>query len=53
MCLHQVPAEHKDSLKDNLQNAMKWIEANFSSLQVTRGLVGIPLPYSSYSRMLV
>ena len=29
----KIPAEHKDSLKDNLKNALKWIEANFDSLQ--------------------
>ncbi len=30
----QVPAEHKDSMKDNLIKALAWIEANFGSLQV-------------------
>jgi hypothetical protein len=30
----KVPAEHKDTLKDNLVSALEWIEANFDSLQV-------------------
>ncbi len=30
----KVPAEHKDTLKDNLIAALTWIEANFDSLQV-------------------
>ena len=38
----KVPAEHKETLKDNLKSALAFIEANFSSIQVTVVLASLP-----------